>query len=279
MTNQPPKLTDTEALAFHRARIRGTDALFLQQEAADEIEERLNEVNRTFTNPAIVTAFPQIWEKILPNAKIVPDQELLSLEVDSHDLVIHAMGLHWANDLVGQLVQCRRALRADGLFIGAMFGGQTLSELRTVWAEVETKLTGGLSPRVAPMAEIRELGALLQRAGFALPVADSVTKKVTYRDAQHLMRDLREMGETNALAQRLKRPVSRTVLAAVNDTYAQHFTAESGRIRATFELVFLTGWAPDESQQKPLRPGSAQARLADALNTTELKLPEKTPKS
>ncbi|MEH6833451.1 MULTISPECIES: SAM-dependent methyltransferase [Falsihalocynthiibacter] len=276
MTNTPPKLTDTKALALHRNRIRGTDALFLQQVAADEIEERLSEVNRSFTNPALVTGFPQIWEKILPNAKIVPEEDVLALEVGAHDLVIHAMGLHWANDLVGQLVQCRRGLRADGLFLGAMFGGQTLSELRSVWAEVETKLTGGLSPRVAPMAEIRDLGGLLQRAGLALPVADCVTKTVSYRNALHLMRDLREMAETNALEHRHKRPITRRELEAVNTAYATHFPADFGRIRATFELVFLTGWAPDESQQKPLRPGSAQTRLADALNTVEFEIPRKT---
>lgn len=274
MTNTPPKLTNTKALALHRARVRGTDALFLQQEAADEIEERLNEVNRRFTKPAVVTGFPQIWQKTFPNATIVAEDEVLDLEVGAHDLVIHAMGLHWANDLVGQLVQCRRGLKPDGLFIGAMFGGQTLVELRSVWAEVETKMTGGLSPRVAPMAEIRDLGGLIQRAGLALPVADSVTKNVSYRDARHLMRDLREMGEGNALAQRLTRPITRNEIAAVNAAYAEHYSDDSGRVRATFDIVFLTGWAPDESQQKPLRPGSAQTRLADALNTSELKLPE-----
>lgn len=276
MTNTPPKLTDSHALALHRARVRGTDALFLQQEAADEIKERLSEVNRTFTNPAVVTGFPKIWRKTLPNAKIVTEQEVLDLEVGAHDLVIHAMGLHWANDLVGQLIQCRRGLKADGLFIGAMFGGQTLNELRTVWAKVETTMTGGLSPRIAPMAEIRDLGGLIQRAGLALPVADCVTKNVSYRDASHLMRDLREMGEGNALAQRLKRPVSRAEIAAINSVYSEHYSDELGRVSATFDLVFLTGWAPDESQQKPMRPGSAQARLADALNTAELKLPERS---
>lgn len=275
MTNSPPKLTDTHALALHRKRARGTDALFLQQLAADEIEERLNEVNRSFTNPAIVTGFPQIWEKLLPKAKIVPDDDVLALEKGAHDLVIHAMGLHWANDLVGQLVQSRRSLCPDGLFIGAMFGGQTLSELRAIWAEIETKSTGGLSPRVAPMAEVRDLGGLLQRAGLALPVADCVTKTVTYRSAGHLMQDLRGMGESNALAHRHKRPVTRDELKLVDAAYAEHFSADSGRVRATFELVFLTGWAPDESQQIPLRPGSAHARLADALDTVEHAFPEK----
>jgi hypothetical protein len=276
MTQQPPKLTDVSALAHHRARV-DPDALFLQQEAADEIEERLKDVNRTFTNPAVVTAFPQIWQKTLPEAKIVPEEDMLTLDVQNHDLVIHAMGLHWANDLVGQLVQCRRALRPDGLFLGALFGGQTLSELRTVWAEVEAKLKGGLSPRVAPMAEIRDLGGLLQRAGLALPVADCIIKTVTYKNASHLMRDLRDMGEGNALAQRHKRPVTRDEISAVNATYQDHYSDDSGRIRATFEMVYLAGWAPDDSQQKPLRPGSAQTRLADALNTAELTLPERVP--
>jgi hypothetical protein len=180
--------------------------------------------------------------------------------------------LHWANDPVGQLVQCRRALQPDGWFIGLLFGGQTLFELRACLAQAEAEVTGGLSPRILPMGEIRELGALLQRAGFALPVADAFTTKIRYRDAFHLMHDLRAMGEGNALMQRLRKPTRRAVLARAAELYHQGFSNDDGRIEATFEIVVLTGWAPHENQPKPLRPGSAKTRLADALAVPERKL-------
>jgi len=273
--SQPPPLTDRAALQRFRRRALDLSrpALFLQQEAADEIEERLNEVNRRFTAPAIVTAFADLWRNRHPDAVIVPDTETLALEVGAHDLVIHALSLHWANDPVGQLVQCRRALKPDGLFIGALFGGQTLTELRAALAEAEIALTGGLSPRVIPMGEIRDLGALLQRAGFALPVADAATLSVSYQNALHLMHDLRAMGEGNALSQRRKRIAPRALFSTAAQVYQDSYGTPDGRIPATFETIFLTGWAPDESQPKPLRPGSAVARLADALNTTETPLP------
>ncbi len=267
----PPRLTDPAQLARNRARAR-RDGLFLQRLAADEVKDRLTEVNRTFTKPAVVAGFPQVWRETFPEAKIVPDDDVLDLDVGAHDLVIHGLSLHWANDPVGQLIQAKRALVPDGLFIGVMFGGQTLAELRAVLAEVEIELTGGLSPRILPMGEIRDLGALLQRAGFALPVADSDLRAVTYENATALIRDLRRMGERNALEQRLKAPLSRAVLTTIEDRYARHFPTGDGRISASFDLVFLTGWAPDDSQPKPLRPGSAAARLADALGTDETKL-------
>lgn len=257
-----PLLTDRQALALHRAR---ASALFLQQEVADEVQERLLEVNRTFTAPVVVTAFPNLW----PNFPTIADDDTLALELGVHDLVIHALALHWANDPVGQLVQCRRALRPDGLFMGFMFGGQTLHELRASLAEAETEVTGGLSPRVLPMGEIRDLGGLLGRAGFALPVADSFTKTVLYESALHLMRDLRAMGEGNALAARLRRPTRRAVLMRAAEIYHQRFATTEGRIPATFDIICLTGWAPHETQQKPLRPGSAATRLADALNVAQ----------
>lgn len=277
---KPPILTDINALRRFRARALQFDqpAFFLQEEAFFEINERLNEVNRTFTNPVIVTPFPQIWQKLLPNAKIVPDDEVLALEPAAHDLVIHAMSLHWANDPVGQLIQCNRALKPDGLFLGVCFGGDTLTELRVALAEAEVAITGGLSPRIAPMGEIRELGALLQRAGFAMPVADTVKNKVTYSDMSGLVTDLRRMGENNALAQRRKLLAPRALFQRASEIYADTFKVDNGRIAASFELVFLTGWAPDESQPKPLRPGSASARLADALNTAENPLPDLAPK-
>ncbi|PPB82627.1 methyltransferase family protein [Albidovulum inexpectatum] len=270
---EPPKLTDTAALMRNRARaMRQGAELFLHEDAADEIQERLSEVNRRFTKPAIVTGMAAPWAERFPDARIVADSEVLDLEPGAHDLVIHALCLHWSNDPVGQLVQCRHALRPDGLFLGVLFGGRTLWELRAALAEAESRLTGGLSPRVLPMAEIRDLGALLQRAGFALPVADAVKRTVTYRTAFHLIADLRAMGEGNALAQRNRRVPRRDLFPEAARIYARNFPAADGRIAATFEMIYLTGWAPDESQPKPLRPGSAQARLADALGAREFPL-------
>jgi SAM-dependent methyltransferase len=269
-----PELTDRAALTRNRARAMAgaSPALFLQDDMIAEVQERLIEVNRTFTAPAVVTGFPDLWRTALPNAHIVADDEVLLLKPGAHDLVIHGLCLHWAQDPVGQLIQCRRALRPDGLFLGALFGGQTLHELRAVLAEAEAAVTGGLSPRILPMGEIRDLGGLLQRAGFALPVADGATRRVLYRDMLHLMHDLRAMGEGNALAARPRHPMRRAVLAEATQRYAAAFT-DQGRVSATFETIFLTGWAPDDSQQKPLRPGSATQRLADALNAPEITLP------
>lgn len=243
--------------------------MFLHDEAVAEIEERLAEVNRRFTAPAIVTGFPAPWAGLLPGAHIVPDNETLALTPGAHDLVIHGLGLHWANDPVGQLVQCRQALKPDGLFLGVTFGGQTLHELRASLAQAEAGLVGGLSPRVLPMGEIRDLGALLQRAGLALPVADALTRRVTYRTMFHLIADLRAMGETSALAGRPRRPAPRALFPEAARIYAESFPAEDNRVVATFSMIVLTGWAPDESQQKPLRPGSALTRLADALGVRE----------
>jgi len=226
-------------------------------------------VNRGFTHPAIVSPYAQIWSAQMPNARVVADQETLDLAQNAHDLVVHSLSLHWADDPVGQLIQCRRSLKPDGLLIAATFGGETLNELRSCLAQAEITLTGGLSPRIAPMGEIRDLGALLQRAGLSLPVADSVSLNVEYKDVYHLMHDLRSMGETNALADRNRKIPHRDLFDLTQTLYAQNFPGSDGRLRATFEIVFLTGWAPDESQQKPLRPGSAQQRLADALSVPE----------
>ncbi len=267
----PPILTDRKALTLHRAR---ATEFFLHEDAVAEVQDRLDEVNRTFTAPAIVTPFPQVWRAAFPDAVIVPDDEVLALEPGAHDLVIHALALHWANDPVGQMVQARRALRPDGLFLALMFGGRTLAELRAALGQAEAEMAGGLSPRVLPMAEIRDLGALLQRAGFALPVADGYTRRLMYRDLLHLIRDLRAMGETNALNDRLRRPTRRAVIARAAALYREAY-AEGDRIPATFEVIGLTGWVAHDSQQKPLRPGSAVARLADALNTGEVSLPRR----
>lgn len=268
----PPALTDRSALLRNRARALRAPALFLHEDAVAEVQERLAEVNRRFTAPAVVTPFPQVWEGVLPGAWIVADTPVLDLEPGAHDLVVHALGLHWADDPLGQIIQCRRALKPDGLFLGLTFGGQTLAELRAVLAQAESEVTGGLSPRVVPMGEIRDLGALLQRAGLALPVADSFTRRILYRDMRHLAQDLRAMGEGSALAARHRAPMPRVLLARAEALYAEVFGTD-GRLPATVETIVLTGWAPADSQPKPLRPGSAAARLAEALGTTETPLP------
>jgi SAM-dependent methyltransferase len=264
-------LVDRTRLARIRARARD-DGMFLQHAAADEVKDRLEMVNRGFTRVAVVTGFPDLWREYFPAAEIVADDEVLALEPGAFDLVIHGLALHWANDPVTQIFQCGQALEPDGLFLGVTFAGQTLAELRAVLAETEAALTGGLSPRVLPMAEIRDLGAMLQMAGLALPVADAALRKVTYRDLWALMRDLRAMGEGNALLQRAG-PTGRRLFEAAAERYAGAY-GENGRIPATFEMVFLTGWAPHESQQKPLRPGSAETRLAEALGQAKTELPD-----
>jgi SAM-dependent methyltransferase len=265
-------LTDRPALLRNRAHALKAPALFLHETAADEINDRLGMVNKSFNAPAVVSGFPEAWQKWFSDATCVADDDTLFLEESAHDLVIHAMCLHWANDPVGQLIQARRALKPDGLFLGIFFGGETLHELRASLAQAEADLTGGLSPRVAPMGEIRDLGALLQRAGFALPVADYLPLKASYLSPLHLMRDLRAMGETSALAARPRHAMRRAVMLRACELYAETFGTEDGRVSATFDLMVMTGWAPDESQPQPLRPGTATARLADALGTRETPL-------
>ncbi len=265
--SNPPILFDRSALLARRARaICQGPALFLHQETALEVSERLKDINRAFTNVAVVTGFPELWQTEFPSATVLPDDEVLALDTQSFDLIVHAMCLHQSNDPVGQLVQCQRALRPDGVFIAAMFGGQTLSELRGALSQAEVTVTGGLSPRISPMIDIRDAGALLQRAGFALPVADSDPRTVSYTSTMALMHDLRAMGESNVLATRDKRIPKREMFETLEAIYPK----SSDRVVATFEMLYLTGWAPDASQQKPLRPGSAKARLADALKTVEL---------
>lgn len=258
------RLTDRPALLRNRARAAATGPeLFLHERLRDDIEDRLAMVNRAFTAPAVVTGWPTIWGG-WNGAKVITDDALLSLEENAHDLVIHALSLHWADDPVGQLVQCRRALKPDGLLIAALFGGETLHELRAALATAESQITGGLAPRVLPMGEIRDLGNLLNRAGLALPVADSDEVTVRYDSALHLMRDLRQMGEANAMEARLRRPTTRGLMLEAARLYAD-IHGEDGRIPATFEIVTLTGWAPAPDQPQPLKPGSASHRLDDIL--------------
>jgi SAM-dependent methyltransferase len=274
----PPRLTDRAALAAHRARAlkRGGEALgALHGAVRDELHSRLAEVNRTFTQPAVVTGHPALWAEALPGARLVDDTEVLALEPGAHDLVVHAMALHWADDPLGQIIQCTRALRPDGLFVAVFPGGRTLHELRAALATAEAGLTGGLSPRVLPMADLRDAGALLQRAGLALPVADIQTQPLAWRDPARLLSDLRDCGETNAMAARLRRPLGRALWAATLAAWEQGF-GQDGLWPATLDLVWLTGWAPADSQPRPLLPGSAAMRLAEALGTSESPLPDRT---
>lgn len=274
--HQAPLLTDRPALLRNRARSE-SQAMFLHEEALTEVMDRLSLVNRQFTDPAIVTGHPDLWGDTLAQsqaqkqvqARVISDTDTLDLQPQSHDLIVHAMCLHWANDPVGQMIQCRRALKPDGMFIAVSLGGETLNELRACLGQAETTIRGGLSPRVLPMADLRDLGALLQRAGFALPVADSISLSVEYDGLRALSHDLRKMGEANALASRDRRPTPRALFDTADELYTEHFSGTQKPIKASFELITLTGWAPAKSQQKPLRPGSAQARLADALGTKE----------
>jgi len=265
-------LTDPEALRRNRIRAgRQGPVSFLHDAVSLDLQERLKEVNKSFTDSAIIAGRPQPEF----DGPRIADTPSLGLSPAAHDLVVSFLVMHWADDPVGHLIQMRRALRPDGLALVALFGGETLTELRACLAEAEVELTGGLSPRIAPMAEIRDLGGLLQRAGLALPVADSRRFTVRYADAFALMHDLRGMGEGNALSDRLRRPTRRAVLQRAAELYRKNYP-DGGGIRATFEVITLTGWAPAETQPKPLRPGSATTRLADALGVSETPLPRQS---
>ena len=296
-----PRLFDRALLATRRTRaasgLAGAD--FLVRRVAEDIVERLGSVQRTFPiavdlgahhgvlsealrasgKAALVvsTDHALAFAEGLGGMRVVADEEALPFRPGSLDLVVSALTLQWVNDLPGTLRQIREALRPDGLFLGALLGGRTLHELREVMLAAETEIYGGASPRVAPFADVRDLGALLQRAGFALPVADVDAVDVTYADALALMRELKAMGAGNVLIERARRPATRRLLLRAAEIYAERFAAPDGRVRATFEIVHLLGWAPHESQQQPLRPGSARQRLADALGTREVGLGEKAP--
>lgn len=263
---------------------------FLLQRAAGDLEERLGAVLRQFAIAAdLGTPLPVVgpvlagkagWflrmaEAEGSGADLIGDLERLPLAAGSLDLAVSLLALHGVNDLPGALIQIKRALKPDGLFMGCLLGGRTLQELRQALLEAESETTGGVSPRVAPFADLRDLGGLLQRAGFALPVVDSEAVTVRYRDAFGLFRDLRAMGWANALVARRKAPLRRETLLRAVALYAERFADPDGRLPATFEFVWVSGWAPHESQQKPLRPGSAKARLADALGVPEIKAGEK----
>lgn len=212
-----------------------------------------------------------IAEKLSPD--IQADEEFLPFAENSFDIIFSPLNLHTTNDLPGALSQIKRALKPDGLFVAAMLGGETLYELRQIISDAEIKLTNGLTPRIAPFADMQQMGALMQRAGFSLPVIDSEKITVTYDSPFKLMKDLRLMGEGNALIERSKKMSTKEFFAQINSSYLQQHAEDDGRITATFEIIFLIGWSPHESQQKPLRPGSAKMRLSDALKTKEGALP------
>ncbi|MFL2785567.1 MAG: methyltransferase domain-containing protein [Paracoccaceae bacterium] len=267
-----PLLIDRTSLARRRARTKAGRGYFLHQEAITDLQDRLQMITKPFTDITIVTGHPAPWAEAFPTAQVVPDDEVLNLLPASNDLVIHAMSLHWANDPLGQMIQCHRALRPDGLFLASLLGGKTLHELRTALAEAETIVRGGVSPRVLPMADIRDLGALLSRAGFNLPVADSHSVHATYPSLNDLMHDLRSMGETNAQSARSRQFTLRHMLQKAEEIYRTRFGLPDGRLPATYEQICVTGWVPDDSHPKPLRPGSAKMRLAEALNVPEVPL-------
>jgi len=243
---------------------------FLEQAAAEGLADRLAAVTRRFENglwiggdkPSLQAPFARHWHLADFDA-----QEILATD-GKFDLAISLFSLQWINDLPGALVQIRRLLKPDGLFLGALLGGGTLTELRDAFAHAEDKTRGGVSPRVSPFADVRDLGGLLQRAGFALPVSDIERLTVRYGDFFSLVRDLRAHGLTNVMMERSRRPLRRDTLAALLEHYAGHH-AENGKLLARFETLYLTGWAAHESQQQPLKPGSAKTRLAEALGTAE----------
>src|SRR5581483_9418299 len=264
-------------------------ATFLLDRVADDLADRLSIVLRKFEIAADIGTPGDAVRRLLAERQLAGhvvgidtlaeseagEREMLSLAEGSLDLAVSALALHFANDLPGVLIQIRRALKPDGLFLAALPGGDTLTELREAFAAAESEIEGGVSPRVASFADLRDAGALLQRAGFALPVTDVDRITVRYDTVFGLMHDLRRMGATNALIERRRMPLRRATLFRMAEIYAERFADADRRLRATFEIVWLSGWAPHESQQKPLRPGSAKTRLADALGTTEIPAGEK----
>lgn len=269
-----------------RAAAGFAQAAFLHARAAEDLAERLEAIPRPFPRAlamggsglfsAAVRARPELAGRIgaiieadIAGGAVALDPEALPFAPESFDLIASPLLLHWINDLPGALIQLRMALKPDGLLLAALFGGATLNELRLCLIEAESELTGGAGPRVAPFADLQDLAHLMQRAGFALPAADRDVITVRYREPMRLLADLRAMGETAALAERNPRGLSRRILARTFEIYAARFAEPDGRVRATFEIITLAGWAPHESQQKPLKPGSAKTRLADALGVKE----------
>jgi SAM-dependent methyltransferase len=298
----PPRLFDR---ALHRLRLDRAapgygEADFLKRRAAADAVERLETIMRSFPlavdlgarNGAFAHALAQSDAKARVGAlietdlsgrmlagrggmRVQADEERLPFADQSVDLIVSMLALHWTNDLVGALIQIRKALKPDGLFLGAILGGATLTELRQSLVQAESEVSDGAGLRISPFADVLDAAGLLQRAGFALPVADTDKVHVRYDHALALIRDVRAMGESNVLVDRAKQPLSRAVLTRAAALYQERFSGRDGRISASFEIISLTGWAPHPDQQKPLRPGSAKMRLADALHTREIPTADK----
>lgn len=287
---------DRALVRQHRARAAaGFDAHdFLVREVAERLAERLADVKRTFSTALILGAHggrvaealsgfgietvvqTDLAAAMLPSSglRAVADEEWFPFADGKFDLVLSCLALHWVNDLPGALIQIRRALKPDGLFLAGLLGGATLTELRQSWLAAEAE-AGGASPRVSPFADLGDIAGLLQRAGFALPVADADALTVTYADPLRLMRELRGMGEANAVALRRKTPTPRDVLLTTARTYHERFADADGRVPATFQVLYASGWSPSAEQPKPAKRGSATTRLADALGTVEHKSGDK----
>ena len=269
-----PRLFDRALLRTRVDRAaRAQPATFLLDRVGEDLAERLNAVTREFSDVADVWTSGEALSK-LPRDRFKSaiqiglqdsEAETLPFRPQSLDLVVSALAFQFANDLPGVLAQIRRALRPDGLLLAAMLGGDTLTELRQSFAAAESELEGGISPRVAPFADLRDIGALLQRAGLALPVTDVDRIVVRYDNAFALMADLRRMGATNVLIERRRTPTRRATMLRMAQIYAERFADADGRIRATFDVIWLSAWAPHESQQKPLKPGSAKVSLEEAV--------------
>ena len=294
MASPHPRVFDRRLLRTRRRRAAALGpSTFLVERVAEDLSDRLTTVLRRFEcavdlgTPtdavrralagsgkvgAIIAAVTSGVESDAHLA-VAADEEVLPFRDASVDLVVSALALQFVDDLPGTLIQIRRALKPDGLLLAALAGGNTLTELRQAFAAAEAEIEDGVSPRVVPFADVRDIGALLQRAGFALPVTDIDRITVRYVSPLALMHDLRRMGASNPLLERSRRPLKRATLTRMMDVYAERFSDDDGRIRATFEIVWLSGWAPHESQQTPLAPGSAQQRLADVLGTKEIRLP------
>ena len=297
-----PHVFDRSTVRRHRDRaaaraLGGDNADFLHREVAERLAERLDEVRRDFANvlelgchhgaltgllaarpgintliaadlsPACAALSTRPWKR---SHGVAADEEALPFAAGVFDLVVSNLALHWVNDLPGTLIQVRRALKPDGLLLAAFLGGATLTELREALMAAELEIEGGASPRVSPFADVRDAGALLQRAGFALPVVDRDRITVSYDSALELMADLRAMAETNAVAERSARFTRRATLLRAAALYQERFGGSDGRITASFEVIYLTAWAPAAAQPRPLAPGSATGRLADALGTREI---------
>jgi len=294
---QTPAIFDRKLLRTRRqrARLLGPETFLLDRVAAD-LAERLSAVLRQFERAvdlgtptdavrralcaggkvATIIAVEPAAER-LDNSflRVAADEEALPFADASLDLVVSGLALQFVNDLPGTLIQIRRALKPDGLLLAALIGGDSLIELREAFAAAESENEGGISPRVAPFADVRDMGALLQRAGFALPVVDTDRLTVRYDSVFALMRDLRRMGASNALSERRRAPLRRATLARAAEIYRERFTDPDGKLPASFDVIWLSGWAPHESQQRPLQPGAATRRLADALGTKEISAGEK----